>query len=300
MAELGLALGGGGARGLAHIGVLKVLEREKIKIHAITGCSMGSVIGALYVYYGSAEKVEEIVLNLLRETDLEELGIPVDDEKKNSSFWDSFVHEMKFRLQVVRSLQQLSLISEENTEKLFGFVPDVKIETLTPKFSVIATDLISGCEFNITKGNLRTAVKASSAIPGIFPPVRFDKMYFVDGSASESVPAGKVRELGADRVIAVDVSRELKASSVPQNVLEILYRTEDITSYHLSKERLQYADLIISPDIHHLEWADFKHAKKIIKEGEKAAEAALPEIEKLLNRYSITLELEHLLKKFKS
>ncbi len=298
MARLGLALGGGGARGFAHIGVLKVLEKEKIDIHAITGCSMGSVIGALFVFYGSAEKTEEIMLNFIANVDLEELGIPDSEEKKDTSFWDSFINEMKFRLNVVRSLQELSLISEENATKIFEIIPDTEISALTPKYSAIATDLISGLEINMTSGNLRSAVKASSAIPGIFPPVRRDGMYFVDGSASESVPAGKVRELGADRVIAVDVSHELKSEEEPKNVLEILYRTEDITSYHLSKERLKEADVIISPNVHHLTWAEFRKAEEIIAEGEKAAEAMLPEIERLMQRYAITLELEQLLKKF--
>jgi NTE family protein len=300
MAELGLALGGGGARGLAHIGVLKVLEKEKIDIHAITGCSMGAVIGSLYTYYGSAEKVEDLMLDFIDKVDLEELGIPNNEEQKDASFWDEFVSEMKFRYQVVRSLQDLSLISEEHATKIFELIPDVEISSLTPKFSAIATDLLSGNEINIRNGNLRSAVKASSAIPGIFPPVRRDGMYFVDGSASESVPAGKVRELGADRVLAVDVSHELKTEEEPKNVLEILYRTEDISSYHLSMERLKEADLVISPDVHGYTWAEFKKAKTIIAEGENAAKENLSEIQRLMERYTITLELEQLLKKFKS
>lgn len=300
MAQLGLALGGGGARGLAHIGVLKVLEKENIDIFAITGCSMGSVIGSLYVCFGSANKVEDTMLDFISKVDLEELGIPNSEEKNDVTFWDSFINEMKFRLNVVRSLQDISLISEEHATKIFELIPAIEISSMKPKFSAIATDLISGLEINISSGDLRSAVKASSAIPGIFPPVRRDKMYFVDGSASESVPAGKVRELGADRVIAVDVSHVLKTEEEPKNVLEILYRTEDITSYHLSMERLKDADVIISPDVHELTWAEFGKAEQIIAEGEKAAKAMLPEIHRLMDKYSITLELEQLLRKFTS
>ncbi len=299
MSKLGVALGGGGARGLAHIGVLKVLEREKIDIYAITGCSMGSVIGSLYSYYGNAEKVEEIMLNAISKIDLSEIGIPEEQTKNDLSFWDSFVTQIKFRFNVLRSLKDISLIHQEHTEKIFQIIPDVDFSALKIKFSAIATDLISGEEINITRGNLRTAVKSSSAIPGIFPPVRRDNHYFVDGSASESVPAGKVRELGADRVIAINVSHCIKAEEEPQNVLEILFRTEDITSFHLSQERLKEADLIISPNVRHLTWAEFKKAEQIIAEGEKATQQMLPEIEKLMNRYTITLELEQLLKKFK-
>ncbi|WP_290662388.1 patatin-like phospholipase family protein, partial [Ignavibacterium sp.] len=165
------------------------------------------------------------------------------------------------------------------------------------KFSAIATDLLSGEEINFTEGSLRKIIRASSAIPGIFPPVRYNDFSLIDGSASESVPAAKVRELGADRVLAVDVTRELKIIDEPKNVFEILYRAEDISSYHLSMLRLKEANLVISPDVKNLHWTDFDEAEKIIATGEMITKDNLDSIMNLYRRNSFIVKLEHKLKK---
>lgn len=299
MSKFGLALGGGGARGLAHIGVLKVLEKEKIKIDVITGCSMGALIGGMYAYLGSAKEVEEFIYETVIHTKLLELGINKlsKSEKPDKNYFEQFFDYLDKRYQVLKSLNHLSYFDEEATNEMYNLIPDVKIENLKIKFSAIATDLISGEEINFGSGSLRKALKASSAIPGIFPPVKYQNYFLVDGSASESVPAGRVRELGADRVLAVDVMRPIKAVEQPQNVVDILYRTEDITSYHLSILRLREADLIIRPKVKHLSWADFEKINEIIYAGEKTAEENIAAIKKLIGSYSFLLKLKHKFKK---
>ncbi len=309
MSKLGIALGGGGARGLAHIGVLKKLEKEKIEISAITGCSMGAVVGTLYAYYRKAEKVEEIFANFIENIDLEELGITDINENSNKSssepfslldkdFWESFISFFRYRFNLIRTIKNSSYFDEKTTSKIFELIPDVKIEDMKIPFSAISTDLISGKEINFTRGSLREAVRASSAIPGIFPAVRIDEFLLVDGASSESVPVGKVKEIGADRVLAVNVSHCIKSDKEPENIFEILYRTGDISAYHLSLERLKAADLIITPAVKDIFWADFINYKEIINEGYLAARESLSEIKKLINRNSFTLELEHFIKKF--
>jgi len=280
MIKIGLALGGGGARGLAHIGVLKVLEKEKVNIYAITGCSMGSVIGALYAYFKSALAVEEKMLHIIESTNLDNYGFRSLEEnskvKKHSI--TNLIDVINARFHALLALKNQSYFNEETTEEIFSVFPDTPIENLKIKFSAIATDLISGEEINLTRGNLRTVIKASSAIPGIFPPVKINNMLLVDGAASESVPVRKVKELGAERIIAVDVTKCLKNAQPPSNLIEILYRSQDITSFHLSKERLSGADLIIKPEVRELNWTDFEKVKEIIKAGEIAAENVLEEI----------------------
>ncbi len=301
MAELGLALGGGGARGLAHIGVLKVLEREKIKIQAITGCSMGSIIGGLYAYFGEAQKVQEFVHEVFSSPVMEELGFKDfgEGQSPDKSYFEQFFDFVEIRLKAIKSLGRLSFFDEESTEKLFNLIPDVPIEELPIKFSAIATDLISGAEVNFTEGSLRQVLRASSAIPGIFPPVRLDSYYLVDGSASESVPAGKVREIGADRVLAVNVSRNISIYTPPKNLIEILFRTEDITSHQLSLIRLKEADLVIQPEVHELSWVDFDKVDYLIASGEIAALENIEEIRNLATRNSYLLEIEQFLKRIK-
>lgn len=302
MSRLGLALGGGGARGLAHIGVLKVLDEEEIKISSITGCSMGAIIGGLYSYFGNALNVEEFIYRAIKDPRFEKLGMEALSE--NSKFPDKNYFEQFFgyiggRFNALKALRRLSYFDDELTDEIYQMIPDIPIENLKIKFSAIATDLISGEEINFTKGSLRDAIRASSAIPGIYPPVIINDYLLVDGSASESVPVGKVREIGADRVLAVNVIKNLQVDRKTKNILDILYRIEDITSYHLSLVRLKEADLIISPQVKKLSWADFDKAEEIIKCGEEAARENLEKIKKLINRNSYLLEIEQFIKKLK-
>ncbi len=302
MSTFGLALGGGGARGLAHIGVLKVLDSENIKINAITGCSMGALIGGLYAYYENAKRVEEFIYNAIKNPKFVELGIDklsTNRTKPERSILEPLLTYVNTRLQAFKALNRLSFFEDKLTEIIYEIIPDKPIEELNIKFSAIATDLISGEEINFTKGSLREVIKASSAIPGIFPPVKYQNYFLIDGSASESIPADKVKEIGADRVLAVDVTRYIKSLDKPNNIFDILIRTIDTMTYRLSVERLKEADLVIHPDVKQLSWADFDVIDQIILAGEKAAKDNIDEIKKLVHRNSYLLATDHFLKKFK-
>ncbi len=302
MSKLGIALGGGGARGLAHIGVLKVLERENIPIYAITGCSMGSVVGGLYAYLQNAQDVEDYIFDILsnpvvKELDLENLS---ENKKEDDGLVEKITEFIQNRVAALRAINDLSIISKETTKKIFSLLPDTKIEKLPIKFSAISTNLMNGEEVNFTSGNFRRVIMASSAIPGIFPPVKIGSALYIDGNAAESVPVGKVKELGADRVIAVDVTRDITITSPLNNAIEVVFRAQDISTYHLSNERLKGADLILKPDVKTLSWADFNYAKNIIRAGEKETEKMLPKIRELIDKNYYLLEFEHFIDKFKS
>ncbi len=302
MSKLGLALGGGGARGLAHIGVLKVLDEEGIKVSSITGCSMGAIVGGLYANFGNSKEVEEFIYNAIKSSkfnllDLDTLNQNAKPADKN--YFEQFINFIGERLHAIKALGRLSYFDEPVTNDIFQMIPDSPIESTKINFSAIATDLISGEEINFQKGSLRIALKASSAIPGIFPPVEFEDKLLVDGSSSESVPVARVKEIGADRVLAIDVTRSLNIAHRTNNVLDILYRTEDITSYHLSQLRLQEADLILRPNVKKLSWADFDKTEEIIKAGEITARENIDKIKKLVRRNSYLLAMEQYLKKIK-
>ena len=302
MSKLGLALGGGGARGIAHIGVLKALDDEKIKIDSITGCSMGAIIGGLYAYFGSAGLVQDFILQAIKDPKIELIYTDVfnkDSARPNKYYFERLINYLGDRFNTLKALGRLSYFEEEITNDIFKIIPDVQIESLGVKFSAIATDLISGQEINFTKGSLRTALKASSAIPGIFPPVEFENMLLVDGSTSESVPVARVKEIGADRILAIDVSRRINEIHPAKNILDILYRAGDISSYHLSLLRLQAADLILRPEVKQLSWVDFDKASEIISTGETAARENIDKIWKLVNRNPYILQFERIIKKLK-
>ncbi len=301
MSKFGLALGGGGARGLAHIGVLKVLDEEKIKIHSITGCSMGALVGGLYAYYGNAKEVEDFIYKAIKHPKFVELETDKlkGNNKPDKNYFEQFYDYVGTRIQALKALNRLSYFDEELTKEIYQIIPDTPIENFKIKYSAIATDLLSGEEVNFTRGSLRDVIRASSAIPGIFPPVKYQNYFLIDGSASESVPAGKVREIGADRVLAVDVTRCITTIEQPQNIFNVLYRAEDITSFKLSVLRLREADIVIHPQVRHLTWANFDQTSEIIAAGEQAAKENIDEIKKLVNRNSYLLEIEHYIKKLK-
>ncbi len=300
MSKLGLALGGGGARGLAHIGVLKVLDAEGIQISAITGCSMGAIIGGLYAYFGNAFKVEEFILQAIKDPRFAKLNIEsLNDNIKsiNKTSLEKFSEYIKARIHAINTIGRLSYFDSNVADDIYNAIPDIQIEDLKISFSAVATDLSSGEEINFTKGSLRNVLKASSAIPGVFPPVLINNYLLIDGSASESVPVRKVKDIGADRVLAVDVIKSLKIIRPVNNILDVLYRTEDVTSYQLSKIRLTEADLIISPQVKELSWADFDGAVKIIELGESAAMQNLDKIKQLVKKNVYSLKFNRYLKK---
>ncbi len=303
MSKLGLALGGGGARGLAHIGVLKVLDKERVNIHGITGCSMGSIVGALYAHFGNAVEMETFILDVIQNTDFKKLGLSdVKNSKADNedSYFDALFDFVKIRYKALKSLSQLSFFDEETADSIFNVFPDVPIEKFKIKYSAIATNLITGEETLFDRGSLRHIVKASSAIPGIFPPVRIENKLLVDGSVSESIPAIHLKKLGADRILAIDVSRCLRAAEIPENIFEVLIRSGDITSFHLSQERLKVADLILRPKVRKLAWSEFDRTKAIIAAGERAAQTHIKEIKALANRSSSMLKIDRYFKRVKS
>lgn len=303
MKNFAVALGGGGARGLAHIGLLKILDQHKIKIDAISGCSMGAIVGGLYAYFGNAEAVEDFVIKTTQSEKYLELGI--DKIKKRSedggiNYFEQFFDFIGTSIQIIKSINRYSFFDEERTNDIFDFIPDVPIESLKVKFFVVASDLISGQEIIFSEGSLRKTLKASAAIPGIFPPVSYKNYLLVDGSVTDLVPVKVLKDYGYEKTLAVDVVKSLENPTPPKNILEILYRVESISSYHLSNYQLKYADLLIYPEVREFNWSDFNYAKEIILEGERAALENLEKISKLYRTNKYFLRLKKLFKAVKS
>jgi len=278
--KIGLALGGGGARGLAHIGVLKIFVREKIPIYQITGCSIGAIIGGAYAYFNDIEKTENSIRKLINNSTVKKFNLETyADYRKPNAHLNYYLNTLKRYFSMLKTLGKTSIYDEDLINELFKLFPDSPIENLPIRFACIATDLISGREIVINEGSLRKAVIASSSIPGIFPPVEIDNQLLIDGAATDSIPVQIVRGQGVQYVFAVDVTRCLEDRDELDNGLKILYRSEDIVTYHLTQERLAGADLVIRPKVRHFSWASIDQIDKIIKAGEDAAEKALPVIE---------------------
>lgn len=255
--KVGLALGGGGAKGLAHIGVIKVLERAGIEIDFIAGTSMGALVGGWYAMTKDISFLERIFGNF-RKKDL----VPITKllrRKDGVLFRDHGVIE--------------SLETELGRKK---------IESCQIPFKAVAADVSDGDEVIMSKGSLVEAIRASSAIPVIFKPVAIGKKLLVDGGLVNPVPADVVRSMGADYVIAVDVSSRWhnvsEESMNPLHFYTVIGHALSIMEYELARHSLEKADMILKPAVLSFDWLGFEDAKGIIEAGAKEMEKNLEEL----------------------
>ncbi|HVF69148.1 MAG TPA: patatin-like phospholipase family protein [Xanthomonadales bacterium] len=261
--KIGLALGSGGAKGLAHIGVLKTLEKAGIDIDFIAGSSIGSLIGAYYAANPSLDQLEELVLSFNR--------------RKGFKLFDP-----AFRGGLLKGNKIENFISE--------LLDGASFETLRIPYAAIATDMKSAEEVIITDGNLAKAIRASISVPAIFQTTTYKKRLLADGGLSEPVPVDAVRKMGADIVLAVNVESGYfyePVEKIPQ-LAGIPMHSVNILRHNLTYHSLKTADVIISPDTPNtglVGWNYFfnnQKAQAMINAGEEAARKALPEIERLI------------------
>jgi len=249
--KVALALGGGGARGFSEIGVLRVLEQEKIPVDMVVGTSVGSLIGALYCDTG-------------RVLDAEFLAVGIQQE-------DLFDYK-------ALSLLSGGFVKGERLERyLDTHLKHRTIEGLAVPFAAVAVDLKTGQPVAFEKGSVAQAVHASCAIPGVFVPVEFGGTTYVDGGIVDPVPADFARQKGADVVIAVAVPKALPGS-VPDNPLELVHYSVTLMQSEISRFRAKEADVVIYPDVGSLGFSNFSQKKQLMEAGEEAARRALPAI----------------------
>ena len=253
-ARIALVLGAGAAKGFAHIGVLKVLEANKIPIHLIVGTSMGSVIGSLYAYGCDAFQLQKISLSV-------EIGDVLDYAFPDNGF----------------------IKGEKLEEYINKNLKNTPMEKLKFPFYAVATDIQTGREVVFGKGNTGTAVRASCSIPGVFRPVRIGNKMYVDGGVVSPVAVDAARRHGADVVIAVDVSSG-KEYDLPVNTIETILQSVNIMHSKLASAQLSKADVVIQPKVGHIASGDFSKRHEAILEGEKATVEALPQLINLIHQ----------------
>ena len=246
--RIGIALGGGAAKGFAHIGVIKMLEANGFAPAVVAGTSAGSVVGALYASGMNA-------------FELQEKAVALDEAK-------------------IRDLQLSSgglLVGQKLEDYVNEQVRRQPMERLAKPFVAVATRLEDGERMVFARGNTGQAVRASSSVPGVFQPVTIGKYHFVDGGVVSPVPVDAARELGADVVIAVDISSKARGQA-PSGLLGTVGQSIAIMGQKLGQAELGRADVIIRPQVLDIGGADFTQRASAILEGEKAALAAMPQI----------------------
>ncbi|MDD5724033.1 MAG: patatin-like phospholipase family protein [Syntrophales bacterium] len=273
--RIGLALGGGGARGFAHIGVLKALVREKIPLDIIVGTSSGALIGGAYAGGITPEKMEQKIGEYLNSKEYQSSAVRTI-EKAHTGEQASLTRKVQGFFQnkflLLQAMFKPGILSAEEFQTMIDFfIPNILIQDTTIPFRAVTTDLISGEQIVFSEGPLREAVMISSAVPGAIGPRQSGKMLLSDGGIISLVPVNAARREGTDIVIAVDITRGLFSDEKLETAQEIRDRAADIAAHHLTKHELAAADVVIRPRVGNLHWSVFSHAGNLIAEGEKAA-----------------------------
>lgn len=285
--RVGIAMGGGAARGLSHIGVLKALQEAGIPIDIVVGTSIGSLVGGAFAIHRDARKVEERFRKFVHSRDFRrtEFEFLKDSRRNAPSLRYSLGNLIKRGIFYSMSMARPSFVSEENFQhNIHSLIEDVTFESLGIPFGAVAVDVETGGAVLLSSGSLRTAIRASSAIPGMMPPVRVNGRTFIDGGWVSKIPVIEAFKMGADLVIASDISVELEDTRNLKRGLDVLIRADAIKAEALRVFHCRLADVVIRPRVSHVHWADFVEGITLIEEGERAARARIPDIQILMDR----------------
>ncbi|HSU79755.1 MAG TPA: patatin-like phospholipase family protein [Candidatus Angelobacter sp.] len=252
---IGLALGSGGAKGFAHIGIIKVLAEAGIPIDYIAGSSMGALVAACYGVGHEWDRMEQMALSF-----------------KRTHYLDFTIPKMGF------------ITGKKITDLIRVITYQKKFEDCRIPVKLVATDLLSGERVVFDQGYLFKAVRASLSIPGIFVPVRWGGRIFVDGGVVDRVPTQIVRDMGADLVISVDVS-SFSGDAVIQSIFDVIVQSIDIMQQQLVNLQETHADVVIKPPVSHFNSRAFTNLEQIIKLGEEAARSKLSDIQSLIKSW---------------
>lgn len=255
--HVALVLGAGSARGLAHIGVLQILLENRIPFDLIVGSSMGAMVGAIYACGADVYMLDKMVENMNTRI-LFDVGVP----------------RMGF-LAGNRVTDFLNLLTKKKS-----------FAELELPVAVVATDLISGQRIIIDKGPVAEAVRASISLPGIFTPIIKDDMVLVDGAVSDRLPIEVAQQMGADLVIAVDVTFAPGRKPIINNAMDVILASLDIMSKHHFDSVFNGADILIQPEVGHIMPKEFDRSREAVDLGREATEAKIAEIKHMIEAFS--------------
>ncbi|QDV13729.1 NTE family protein RssA [Rosistilla oblonga] len=280
-----LALGGGGARGLAHIGAIEVLRSLDLRIERYVGVSIGSLVGALCAIEPDSEKLHAKVNDYLHSEGFLKMqaklfAVAPKSEASSSSGIFSWYETVKqfvgTRRKLIHILSRPSLLARDVMQHVVeGLLPDANIEDLDQPLNIVTVDLRTGSPVVLDRGPLREAVIASTAIPGIFPAVPWDDMLLCDIGVLDPVPSRMAQRYASDLTIAIDVCAGIKHKPKVKNAFETFIRMNEIAQGLMRQTAHESADLMIRPDVARVPWFDFTDSELLIGEGRKAAQSMI-------------------------
>ena len=286
MPRVGLALGGGGARGIAHFGVLKVLEQAKIPIDMIAGTSMGAIVGAMYAQNPDAADAAERFRDFLRNVDYDALGLQyIVPEEEEPALLQRFARTIARRIYYSTMGSRSSILKPRVLRKALaklldkGSVKDARIP-----FCAVAADLNTGKALRLRDGNMRKAVLRSALIPGYLPPESDGPRLITDGGVVEPVPVDSALAMGADVVIAVSVDPSGMAPMEEASMISIMRRCDLIRGMYIAREQTSKADVAIHPDLEQYHWSEFLEFDKFLEAGVKETEKRIGDIRRAIRK----------------
>lgn len=289
-AGLVLALGGGGARGLAHLGVLAAIEDAGLPVAAIAGTSAGAVAGAMWLAHGGADgalaRWREFMASGLLPASLPDTRLS-DGVSARDNLLFQLGRLLRRGTSFALAFNRRALVDQDEFDRSIAFLlPDVPIESLRLPFAAVATDFFTGVPVALRSGPLRQAVAASSAIPGVLPPRRVGSRFLIDGGAVADVPVQQARALHGGPVVAVDVG-ELPGPERPEQITipRALLRAGVLTHHALRQSIVRDADLVLAPDVNDMHWSEFERAEAAVAAGRDEAAARIDDFGRLLERH---------------
>lgn len=281
--KIGLALGGGGARGIAHIGVLRVLEKNGIVPDIVAGTSMGAIIGAMYCCGMPADEIEKKLVSFMNTDIYKNLKFESIPQGESKNFIESIYNRIKQKAIFYLSSIKIAFLEKSTLGLMIEyFLPDIDFRDLKIPFACVAVDISHNKEIVMKDGPIWEAVLSSISIPGVMPPVKFRGHIYVDGAAVQMIPLNAVKEMGCDFVVGVDVGADLPEVSEDElkTALDISRHTSDIALSILRQIQIKTADFLLSPPVRNIKWFELKRFRECILAGENETAANIPELKK--------------------
>ena len=283
--KVGLVLSGGGARGLAHIGILKVIDELGIKVDYIAGTSMGAVVGGLYAMGYSAIEIEEMILKNDFDNIFDE-AVSREDLYIGQKRWMPYANyyfdlDNKFRPSLPEALFSGSKLINTLFDYTYAASNINEFNELPIEFKCVATNIITGKMKVFDKGNLHEVMRASMSAPSILEPMKLDDELYIDGGIRANLPSEIVKEMGADIIIGLQLSSELRSKENLDNLIKVLDQTINFSMTDNVKKSIDLCDILIKPELSELSNYNFSNIKKIIDLGEIAARKHIDELNKL-------------------
>ncbi len=282
--RLTLALGGGGARGFAHLGAIEALLEQGFEFDRIVGLSSGSIAGAMFAFDQDIHAIQRRTLQFLLSPQFQKhqatlFGAAADDEDADVGglygWYNRVLQYLRGNQRLVRIVTQPALLPGIILHEVVDYLlPDANIEDALIPLSIVTVDLRSGHTVVCERGSLRQAVRASCAVPGMFPPVSIDGMLCCDLGVVNSLPTMVARSYDPQRLVAVDVSSPMKRVAACDTAMEILVRMDEVSEQLCRAQARQLADVLIHPDLPTIEWFDFSNVEQVISAGRFATHQA--------------------------